>query len=421
MKPENLRTALAAAIASGAMDGENPTIVLYDLDAFRARIRELVTELPGARHALAVKANPLAALLTEARALGLGAEVASRAELEHALRIGFDRSVIVFDSPAKTVGELRRALEAGVHLNLDNLQEVERVFSILGEAGPSRGIGLRVNPTVGPGRIEETSTATAHSKFGVTLDEHRDEILQAFGRHRWLTGLHVHVGSQGCSLEQMALGVRRVLDLARSVNERAGAARIRQVDIGGGLTFRYRDSDPLYSVRDYARALERLCPELFTSGYDVITEFGRWVNAPTGVAITRVEYTKIAGGRRIAIIHVGADLFLRMVHLPDSYYHRISVFDATGAVKEGPLEVQDVAGPLCFSGDLLARERSLPRLEPGDYVVIHDVGAYTLSMWSRYNSRQAPAVYGFEELPGGPVTLKLLKPEETIDDVLRFW
>ena len=133
---------------------------------------------------------------------------------------------------------------------------------------------------------------------------------------------------------------------------------------------------------------------------------------------SRVEYTKIAGGRSIAVIHAGADLFVRAAYAPQHWHHRVSVFDAGGSPKGGALSPWDVAGPLCFSGDLVARERLLPPIEPGDIVVVHDAGAYTLSMWSRYNSRRAPAVHGFE---GETPRLRLLKRAETEDEVRRFW
>ena len=151
-----------------------------------------------------------------------------------------------------------------------------------------------------------------------------------------------------------------------------------------------------------------------------MTEFGRLVNAKAGWAASRVEYTKQAGGRRIAVIHLGADFLVRPAYVPEVWRHRVTVHGSAGMPKAGPVVSQDIAGPLCFSGDLVARQRDLPLTEPGDWVVIHDAGAYTLSMWSRYNSRQAPAVYAYEADAAG-VKLQQVKPAETVDDVLRFW
>ena len=134
--------------------------------------------------------------------------------------------------------------------------------------------------------------------------------------------------------------------------------------------------------------------------------------------MSRVEYTKVSHGRRIAVTHLGADMFPRTAYLPDTWHHEVSVSDASGAPKSGQVVGQDVAGPLCFSGDLIARDRALPPIEVGDLVVIHDVGAYTLSMWSRYNSRLSPPVYGWME---DSKELVPLRRAETIEDVVRFW
>ena len=146
---------------------------------------------------------------------------------------------------------------------------------------------------------------------------------------------------------------------------------------------------------------------------------GRALHAKAGWFASRVEYTKRAGSRDLAVIHAGADLLVRTAYAPEVWPHRISVHDATGLLKTADVGPWDIVGPLCFSGDRVAEQRQLPAIVPGDIVVVHDVGAYTLSMWSRYNSRQAPAVYSVEG--DGPVDVTLMKPAETVDEVLRFW
>src|SRR5262249_48236667 len=135
---------------------------------------------------------------------GFAAECASAVEVAHALGLGFSHERVVFDSPAKTKREIAFALDSGLLLNVDNFQELHRCTQHL-NARPSRSIvGLRINPSVGPGSILATSTAIATSKFGVPLDEHRDQIIDAFRSLPWLRALHVHVGSQGCSIELVA-------------------------------------------------------------------------------------------------------------------------------------------------------------------------------------------------------------------------
>ena len=136
----------------------------------------------------------------------------------------------------------------------------------------------------------------------------------------------------------------------------------------------------------------------------------------------------MSGERRIVTLHVGADAFLRTAYLPDQWEHRLSVISGTDFTpvvesKNEALLPQDVAGPLCFSGDLLARERMLPRINPNDIVVIHDAGGYTISMYSRYNSRLCPAVYAYRWTEDGfnEESLQLIKAKEAWEDVSRFW
>ncbi len=415
--PDRIGSVLAAAAQAGVFEDEPPLAVFYDLDRFRQDLHAARDAFPASTlHALAVKANPIGPMLREARDMGFGAECASAVEVLHAREIGFAPERIVFDSPAKTPREITLALDAGLHLNVDNFQELRRCAAHLA-THPSRSVvGLRVNPSVGAGSIVSSSTAIPTSKFGVTLDEHRDQILDAFRSLPFLRALHVHVGSQGCPIELAAEGARKVALLVDEIEAAAGR-RIEALDIGGGLPVSY-DGGPAPTFQDYAGALQAAIPGIFDGRFRLVTEFGRAVSAKAGWVASRVEYTKTAGGRRIAVIHAGADLFVRAAYLPHQWRHRVTVHDPSGAPRTGPEEPWDIAGPLCFSGDLVARERPLPPIEPGDIVVVHDAGAYTLSMWSRYNSRRAPAVHGYE---GEQPALRLLKEAESEHDVRRFW
>jgi len=218
------------------------------------------------------------------------------------------------------------------------------------------------------------------------------------------------------------------VDFAEAVNAACGIQRITTVDLGGGMPVDYHtdniDSYAPHGItpEQYVAALARQVPELFCGSYRIITEFGRWVSAKCGLLISRVEYTKTAGGRRIASIHAGADLFLRTCYQPSAWPHRVSVWDDNGKFRDpaaGPTDTWDVVGPVCFRGDIVAEEISLPRaLSSGDHIVIHDAGAYTLAMHSRYNSRQAPPVYSISS--GGGI-LDVLVAQQSKDDALAMW
>lgn len=410
MNRGRVSTLVTAALRAGRLGSDHPMVMLTDLDQLDDNVQALRTAFPpDALHAVAVKANPLRRVLERVVQAGLGLEAASPGELAHALSIvGPDR--VVFDSPVKTVEDLTQAVRGGIRINVDSLQELFRVAAL----SPVGGIGLRVNPGLRAGSIEATSTGMQGSKFGIDLDAHREEVLAAASKWSWIDGLHVHVGSQGCSIDLLVEGVRVAVDLAGEIAQRGG--RVRVVDVGGGLPVNYMDdSGPDFAV--YAERLRARLPELFDGRWRLVTEFGRHLHARHTIVVSRVEYTKQSGGRQIAVVHVGADLFARTAYQPTFWPHRVDVFTADGVLKTGAVSRWDVAGPLCFSGDLLATDRLLSPVNPGDLIVVHDAGAYTLSMWNFYNSRVPPEVLGWTDLGG----LEVLKQRTSPEELLRFW
>eukprot|EP00939_MAST-03C_sp_MAST-3C-sp1_P000573 g573.t1 len=404
--------------------------IFVNLKKLRSNLRALKDAFPKtALHAIALKASPIRGVVEEIVGAGLGLETASLPEFMIALE-KLPPCRVVYDSPCKTRAELQFALKHdGVIVNLDSLSEVEKVADIVkkeewGKSGrPPAFVGLRVNPCVGSGSIAATSTASVGSKFGVCLREHGEKaIVDVFERHNsWLTALHVHVGSGGCRLELLTRGVQTICSLAASIRKRG--CKITHIDIGGGIPLDLSNPTKAPSFVEYASVLRKTCPDLFdeTLGHRIVTEFGRRVHSTTAHAVSRVASTKKSGGKNIAILHFGADLCLRTAYMPGVWDHRLSVLDGETfkpkTIMMAPVSNWDVAGPLCFSGDFIARDRKLPSMREGDLVVIHDVGAYTLSMWSRYNSRRSPAVFGYDGLG----TCQLLRKRETVRDIKRFW
>ena len=306
------------------------------------------------------------------------------------------------------------ALDLGVHINIDSLEELRRVDALLQGRGSRSTIGLRINPQVGSGRIAITSVADEYSKFGVPITEFRDELLSAYQRHEWLKGIHLHIGSQGTDLGLLLRGVEVAADFARSLPR-----PIEIFDIGGGLPAAYREDERPPTPADYAAALKKQFPELLSAPVRLVTEFGRAVHANAGWTVSRVEILKRVRNVDTAMLHVGADLLLRRCYMPQDWYHEITIVDRCGRPKTGlhPKKVT-FAGPLCFAGDLISQEIECPPVEEGDYVLIHDTGAYTLGMWSRHNSRQVPRVLGYEE---EGERFYDLKARETLEEVHSFW
>lgn len=404
------------ALESGMVREKDTAFVLYDLDLLERRLADLVAAFgPHALAAAAVKANPLPPVLAFLAGLGAGAEAASLPEIHLALEAGVAPARIVFDSPAKTGEELHLALARGIRINADNFEELARLGELAATLGIAPRAGLRVNPQVGIGRIRATSVAGSYSKFGVPLAQ-RAAIFAAFARYPWLDGLHVHIGSQGCPLDLLVAGVGAVYDLAGEIDRTLGARRVRCFDLGGGLPVAYRDADAPPTPETYAAALAARCPELFSGRFRLVTEFGRFLHAPCAVAASRVEYVKRQPGHRTAVLHLGADMFVRECYNPRNWPHRTRALTPDGGRKGGRAYLWHLAGPLCFSGDFPVWRAKLPELAPGDLVIVEDVGAYTLAMWSRYNSRQMPRVLGLRQ-----GRFSVLREREDPEDVVRFW
>ncbi|MGW3373949.1 diaminopimelate decarboxylase [Streptomyces hydrogenans] len=402
-----------------------PVVALLDTAGIRASATALTSAFAAVTraevlHAFAVKACPLVPVLRLLADAGIGAEVASPGELALARAAGLPPSRTVLDSPAKTPAELREALALGIAVNADNLQELARIDALVASAPTASPLGLRVNPQVGAGSIGALSTATATSKFGVALRDEgaREAVVQAYLDRPWLTRLHTHTGSQGVPLTLMAEGVGAAYALAEEINAKAGRAQIDTLDIGGGLPVNFASDEETPSYADYARLLAATVPGLLDGRYRLVTEFGRSLLAKHGTVLTRVEYTKTSGGRPIAVTHAGVQLATRTVYAPEAWPLRILAYDSGGRPRTGGTTVQDVAGPACFAGDLLAAGRALPPLHPGDVIAVPDTGAYAFAHHYAYNSLPRPAVHGFTVADDGTVSFATVRPGQTPEEIV---
>ncbi len=410
-----------AAVRAGLVGGTAPLAGFVDADGVRrsvAALREAFGTAP-VLHTFAAKAAPLVPVLRLLAELGMGCEVASAGELALARAAGFPGERVVFDSPAKTWRDLRDALAFGAAVNADSFQELERLDALSGGPGRRPVLGLRVNPQVGAGSIGAMSTATRTSKFGVALRDPgaREAVLGAFVRRPWLTRLHVHVGSQGCPPELFAAGVRAVWELAEEINAAAGRQQVTSLDLGGGLPVNVSGEEHSPGFADYVGWVTRAVPRLLSGRYELVTEFGRSLLAKNGFTAAVVEYTKVAGGLPVAVTHAGAQVAVRTVWKPQAWPLRVAAFTPEGLPKRGPLVEQDVAGPCCFAGDLVARRAPLPLLEPGDVVALLETGAYYFSSHWSYNSLARPAVHGYREREGR-LRFSTVRRAQTLEEVV---
>lgn len=411
---------LKAALNAGIIGPDVELAGFLDIDGITATVKTLKSSFPSHfTHLFAAKSNTMFNVLKLIRECGMGCEAASPAELEQALRAGFPPRRISFDEPAKTEPTLRKVISLGAGLHIDNFQEFERVRLIASEIPPVGPVGFRLNPQRGAGRIQATSTATPTSKFGIALRDpgNREKLIQLYRSLPWLNSLHVHAGAQGCPLELLASSVADAVALAEDINRGLDTPKVNTIDIGGGLPVNFESDTVTPTFADYAAVLRRRVPELFSGRYRVFTEFGRAVLAKHGLLASRVEYVKHAGGRGIALSHAGAQIAARTVNAPEYWALRCSAYDAQGVPRAGEPRTYDIAGPCCFSGDLLARGIEMPPIEANDWIAAHDTGAYYLAVPYFFNALPVPAVYGYRA-SGETLQFQQFRKEQSIDQVL---
>jgi len=420
--------------------------MFYDLDAIDASCNSVKTSFSntsgvandGFLHCFAQKSCPLSYILHRYIQNGLGMECASITEVLHALECGCPPNKVVFDSPCKTIDEVRTAIIKGVNVNANSFLELEKIRTVcdelittLGPSSISGVVGVRVNPLVGAGSIAELSVATASSKFGIPLTaDNRKIIIDSFITMPYLAGVMCHVGSQGMPIDLLALGAKSIFLLANEVDSACGAARINMIDMGEGLSANY-DSDVVSpSFDDLVGAIQKHCPEFFPTnaklGRVVVTEFGKALVTKCAIVAAKIEdvFPNLDKADSFtAIAHAGADLFLRTAYCPTKFVHRLSVLDGKSfSTKTGSNVTVSVVGPLCFSGDVLAKDGAFPKPDPGDYVLALDAGANTISIFSRHCSRQAPPVYGIRRVEDSSTVKTIrIKEMESYDDVMSFW
>ena len=330
----------------------------------------------------AVKANNNLALMKIISSHGFGSDVFSDGELYLALLAGFKRDKILFNGNSKSVDEIKAGITASVKFSVDSLDEVRLISEIAKEQGKEVKIAFRINPDVDPKTHPKIATGLKESKFGLPQSMASDAYELALRLDGVLpVGIHCHIGSQILDLSPFVHALNRVMDIAKEV-ERLGV-ELEFVDMGGGLGIDY-EGKGAPTPQDLADAIlpefERRKAEL-KSDPKLELEPGRSIVGNTTVLITRVNAVK-KGYRNFVAVDAGFNLLIR----PAMYgaYHRVAVANKMDREAE---EVYTVVGPICESGDVLARDRKLPKVEVGDLVAIFDTGAYGFVMSSQYNGR----------------------------------
>lgn len=336
----------------------------------------------------ACKANTSLALCSLLKDMGAGADVVSAGELKTVLKVGVNPEDVIYTSNSKSTVDLQTAVEAGVTVNVDFLNELETLNQVAAKTGKTARISFRVNPSVNPKTHLKIATGLRESKFGLHIEG--GIALEAFKkaskmRNVKIVGLHTHIGSQIQETLPFTEAAGRMLDFACELKDKLDI-RLGFIDLGGGLGIPYRGGKTL-QPEQLARAIEPAVKNGFKKmGYQptLILEPGRYLVAESGVLLTTVNSVKKTPYKTFINVDSGLNTLIRPA-LYDAY-HRVRVLGKKGASMKC-----DIAGNVCESGDILAKDRKLPQVKKGDLIAILDAGAYGMSMASTYNSHPLPA------------------------------
>ncbi len=353
-----------------------------------------------------MKSNSNIAILRLFSELGGGLDIVSQGELFRGIKAGVSPEKVVFAGVGKTDDEIAYALEQGVLMfNVESGDELRNIDAVAGRLGKTAPIAIRVNPDVNPETHPYIATGLKESKFGI-------DIARAMAQYRVAAellnidacGLHCHIGSQIIQSSPFIEAAEKVAALVRAL--RGEGHDIRYLNVGGGLGITYHDEAPP-SPKEYAEAI---LPVLKDLGCTLVFEPGRVIAGNAGILVTKVLYGKENEEKRFTIIDAGMNDLIR----PSLYQAFQDVWPVSEAVLSRPRHICDLVGPICESGDYLAKDRELPELERDDLVAVMSAGAYGFAMASNYNSRPRPA----EVLVRGG-EYYVIRERENYEDLIR--
>jgi diaminopimelate decarboxylase len=356
--------------------------------------------------AFAMKANSNLAIVKLMANEGSGVDIVSGGELYRALKAGVPPSKIVFAGVGKDADEIAEALKADILMfNVESSEELRAINDVAASLGKQARVALRINPDIDPKTHPYISTGLKKSKFGIGADRAMEEFhLASTLSHIDVVGVHKHIGSQLTEVTPFVEALKKVLALVQALKDRG--INIRYINIGGGLGITYSDETPP-QPKDLADAVSPLVRDLKCV---LIMEPGRVIVGNAGVLVTKVLYTKDGEAKRFLIVDAAMNDLIR----PSLYgaYHDIRPLDER--TNQTRRSLVDVVGPVCESGDFLAKDRMMPDVKPGEMLAVMSAGAYGFVMASNYNSRpRVPEVL----VKGGE--MHVIRDRESYDDLVR--
>lgn len=325
----------------------------------------------------ALKANTNAAIVRTLAKNGGGADIVSGGELFRALRAGVPSNKIVYAGVGKTEEEIRFALRSKILMfNVESEDELKGIDRVAGKMRVKAPIALRINPDINPRTHPYISTGMKEHKFGISIDRAIENYrLASRLRNVEVVGVQKHIGSQITELSPFVDAMKRILALVDELKRRG--FDIRYLDIGGGLGIPYLDEKPP-APRDLAA---KLLPLVNGRRITLIMEPGRSIVGNAGILVTKTLYLKKGGDKDFVIVDAGMNDLMRP-SLYNAYHHILPV-----VIQKRANIIADIVGPICESGDFLARKRQIAKVKQGEYLAVMSAGAYGMSMSSNYNSR----------------------------------
>ncbi len=352
----------------------------------------------------AVKANSNIAVLNILSKAGAGADIVSGGELFRAKKAGFSPKKMIFSGVGKTVEEIEYALRAGILMfNIESSEEAKIINETAARIKKKASVSFRINPDIDPKTHPYISTGLNKNKFGISLDDAVKEYSAA-KKMKWLdvVGIHYHIGSQLTSVTPFVDSLKRMKVLLQ--NLRAEGIDIKYFDMGGGLGITYKDESPPHP-REYAAALT---PHIKGLGCTVLFEPGRVIAGNSGILVTKTLFTKKTEVKNFVIVDAGMNDLVRP-SLYGAYQEIVPVNKKSGKKVE-----VDVVGPICETGDFLARDRMLRTVKRGELLAVMSAGAYGFTMSSVYNSR--PKV---PEILADGRSYQVIRKRESYADLVR--
>jgi diaminopimelate decarboxylase len=350
-------------------------------DNFRRLKEALTRHYSKVRIYYSVKANTSLSVLNILRTEGAWLDVVSPGEVFLALKTGFSAEKILYTGTSVRNDELEFLVDSNITINIDSLSQLKRLIRL---HVPSL-LSVRVNPEVGAGHHGHVVTGGKDSKFGIW----EDDVVEAYktAKKAGVTkfGVQMHIGSGNLTVEPYLLAIEKLLQICYHVKNDVGI-NFEFIDIGGGIGVPYRPEEKPLDLDEFAEKVLGLFKKR-TKEYGLgepwfYVQPGRYVVCDAAVLLTVVNTVKITPYRKFVGVDAGFNTLIRPVMYGS--YHPIVV---ANKLNEPETETYDVAGPLCESGDFLARERRLPKIEEGDLLAVLNAGAYGFSMSSQYNSR----------------------------------